>query len=59
MTSCSENKIPSSRCSSMRCVKCCHAEPLTLQENYTEEPIAELEDAPAEEPSKADGGEED
>ena len=30
-----------------------------MQENYTEEPIAELEDAPAEEPSKADGGEED
>ena len=32
---------------------------LMVQENYTEEPIAELEEVPAEEPAKADGGEED
>ena len=32
---------------------------LMVQENYTEEPIAEMEDAPAEEPAKADGGDED
>lgn len=32
---------------------------LVLQENYSEEPIAELEEVPTEEPAKADGGEED
>ena len=30
-----------------------------VQENYTEEPLPEAEEAPAEEPTKADGGDED